>query len=499
MKSLLLLVCLAASACLAPPDVTPPAWVDSPYSLDECSRQDSLCAVGKAPGEGEAAREVARQRAIEQIVSSILVSVQSSIDVDATMRRSHADAFWTDEVRERIRLTTRSEDLPGAETLERWTHPGRREVCVLVRVPRKVLLDRWLPPVGAATLEAETLLATAEEFAIADPGRAIHSTFEAYRVVSEAYGNAVRANVVARDSAWSADAQSTFGRTSQLLADTSARLAQLVGGVTIHKLSGDTQDGSVRGALAEPLRVRLEFRDDDGKLRPLTDIPVRFVPHIPGTATLVADSPTTDASGAISCLVTNLRPTGLATNEIAVQPAFRSVAPDLPDDHVPSASFTYQLPTARQTTVVVALEERFEGRDIKAPFLEEGFENYLSGFDFDVRGPGEARGRLETSDATLLRLDLGPEVDYLIRGRAYSRTSRHEAGLHWYRAAAELQIVHLETGHVTELEVAEVRHAQADRSDAGGIQALSLLAGPLQAELEVAFVADFVPPALLEP
>jgi hypothetical protein len=500
MKSVtILILALAVSACLAPSGDSLPDWVDSPREHPRCSRREALCAVGIATGEGEAPRELARKRAIEQIVSSILVSVQSTIDVDTTSRRTSDDVFWTDEVRERIRVTTQQEDLPGVEVVERWVNPGRREVYVLVRVPRDLLMDRWLPGVGAAIAEAESFLTTADEFSTRDPGRAIHNTLEAYRVVSGAYGDAVKANVVGRDSPWAGDARRAFGHASQLLADTSARLARLVGGVSILKLSGDGQPGSVRGDLRDPLQVRLEFRDHDGKLRPLVNVPVRFAPATPGAATILADSSTTDSAGEITCRVTDLNATGLASNEIAVQPGFRSVAPDLSDRHVPAVSFTYHLPTAAQTTVVVALEERYDGRDLSTPFMADGLAAFLSGFGFDVRRPGATRKRLDTTDLTLLRSALGPDVDYLIRGRTYARYSSFERQLHWYRAAAQLQIVHVDTGRISSLDAGEVKDAHLSESESGAIQALKMLRGPLYAKLEIAFVADFVSPATLEP
>ncbi len=500
----LLAIALLLPGCLSTSGTSLPKWVDAPASHPRCDRREALCAVGIASGSGQAARELAQQRALEQIVSSVLVSVQSTIDLDSTSRRSNDDIFWTDEVRERIRVSSQQEDLPGLEVVERWVHPTRREVYVLVKVPRELLLDRWMPRVGQALAEAETYLLTADELSMHSPGRAIHNTLEAYRVVAGAYGDAIKSKVVARESRQRGQADQSFARTSQLMAETSARLAQLIGGVRLVKLAGDGQAGVVRGSLPQALRVRLEYQDLKGEVQPLQDVPLRFASRIEGAADVLTDSSTTDAAGEASCRVVNLGPTGLANNEILVQPGFSTVAPDLADKHVPAASFVYHLPTAAGTTVVLAVREIYEGSQLSPSVLQGELASHLSGFGFSVRGQEPSASMpsidLETStDPQALRQALGPDADVLLRGRAEARHSSLENQLHWFRAYAQLELVNIDSGRVTALSTEEVKDAHREHSQSGAIRALKLLRGPLFAELERTLVADFVPSSSLEP
>jgi hypothetical protein len=255
----------------------------------------------------------------------------------------------------------------------------------------------------------------------------------------------------------------------------------------------------VRGALADPLRARLEYQDAAGEVRPLVDVPVRFALGRPGAATLLPESSTTDARGEIACRVTDLRPTGLAANEITVRPGFWDVAPDLADSHVPVASFTYHLPTAAGTTVLLAVEDDYEGRPLSTPVVEPALAAWLSRFGFDVRTPGEGRAALVSAGAGRLVELVDADVDYVVRGRATSRHSSEERGLQWFRASANLELLHLGSGRSSAVEVGEVKNAHRDRSEAGGIGALRLLEEPLRASLETAFVADFVPASNLQP
>ncbi len=500
MKSALLsLLLLALPACLSTGAGALPAWVDAPTEHPGCSRRDVLCAVGIASGEGPGVRELARQRAVEQIVSSVLVSVENTIEMDATSRQGDEGSFWTDEIRERIRVRSHQEDLPGVEVVERWVHPVRREVYVLVRVRRDLLLDRWLPGVERALDEGHTFLSHADDVAAEDPGRAIHHTLEAWRALSEAYGDAVKANVVARPSPDGGRARAAFEQASLMLADASTRLSELVSGVAVRALSGDGQRGTVRGELGEPLRVRLEYRDDAGAVRPLVDVPVSFATARPGAAVLLPSAATTDASGEVTCRVTDLRPTGLAANEITVRPGFRDVAPDLADTHVPAASFTYHLPTAAGTAVLVVIDEEYEGAPVCTPVVEPALAAHLSLFGFDVRSLSAGRDPILDATGSALGAAVGDDVDIVLRGTASSRYSSEERGLHWYRATARLELVDVSDGRTTALEAGEVKDAHRERSEAGGLRALRLLLGPLEASLEESFVSDYVPGTSRQP
>ena len=493
---LLLGLLLVVGGCVSVPSAGPPPppdWVNAPYAHPDCDRRESLCAVGIAPGTGAASRDRARERGLEQIVSSILVSVQSTIRIDRTSRQSRDEAFWTEDLTEHLQVDTEKEVLPGVEVVELWTDPGQQETFTLVTVHRKQLLDHWLPQVDRELGESSGLLASSIEQEPRDPSRAIRTGLEAYRLVSEAYSAAVKSNVITLGTRHEQAGDDAFVRASTRLAECSTHLARLLGNVRVRTLTGDGQQGHVHAALGELLRIRLEYDAGSGAPRPLADLPVRFTTRPPSAAEFASSASNTDARGELQCQVVELYATGLAANEIVVAPDFQSIAPALPDAHVPSERFTYHLPIPSQTRLVVALEETYDDRPFAAPFLADDLAAHLSGLGFVARTVDDA-GRYQDLAPAALRQRLGPDIDYVLRGRARSWYSSYESRLHWFRAAAQMEIVDLRTGEIRSLRAGEEKDAHLEHDEAGAVRAMRALKPAVHARIEAVFVADFVAP-----
>jgi len=489
--------CVSAPADQPRPiDAGRPTWVDEPFRHPRCAQ--ALCGVGGAKGMDEEARRLSLTRAMDDIIGSILVDVSSTIDIDTRTRRENDEVFWSEEIGEQVRLTM-GEELPGVTTLERWTDPDRGETYTLAAVDRSIMLDQYLPPVLQAVHQSRALLDDADARETTDPGQAIRNTLQAYEALSSAYGDAVKARVVAARSVLEPRAQQAHAETSQLLADVSSRLARLSGSIRIQKVSGDGQRGVVGGALAQPLVARLLHRGAGGTTSPLPDFPVRFAPAVPGAASAAASSTTTDGAGSASCVVSALGPTGRGSNEIVVQPHYRLFAPSLAAARVPSETFTYWLPTPSQTEVRVAIEETFDGAALRNPFLAEAAADHLSAYGFDARTTGDA-GRtwreLSSLSTDQLRAVLGTDEGYAILGSADVWPKGLEQGIEWFAADAQLRIVHLGSGKVRSASTS-VKGGARSATEAGARRVMRReLLPALLAEIDGAFVASFVPLAL---
>jgi len=440
----LLLLFIVAIACAGPASSpngggssaradSRPSWVGNPYRHPRVNRATHMADEGSSTGTSGAAREAAILHALSGISGTIMSEITTELEVVTKQRRQDDDVTWTEDLKKSIR--TRSQDtLPGHDMVDSWIDTENGETVVLVVVSRKLLCSTLFPGVERAITEAGEYLTTP---AAPMPTQALKDALLAYGVLGgDRMVDAIKSRVVAEHSVEKQRAERNFARATEMLDEASKRVARLARTIRIDKLSGDGQTGDVRGSLAEPLSARLSVVDESGSTHALARFPARFVTaQDPGPA-LAHPSASTDDNGLISCKVSDLVPTGKASNEIVIEAGFGELAPSYDRSRIPSEHFTYLLPTPGQTSVLVLISDDFEGDPLDRQITGDHLADHLSkrGFDVKVVDPTSREGRiLAAIDDTALAKrveDLHPGAfDYVIHGHTKTRFSSRSCRL----------------------------------------------------------------------
>jgi hypothetical protein len=457
-----------------------------------------MAGVGYGTGTSGAARETATLKALTSVTQTILSEIKSSLVIETKQRRENDDVTWTEELNQVISNHSEA-TLPGHDVVDSWVDTQNGETVVLVVVSRELLCSTLFPGVEQAITEAGEYLDTPANLSTTQPGQALSRALQAYAVLSERMLDATKSRVVASSSPLAQQANRNFDQATDLLDEASSRLARLAGSIRIDKVSGDGQLGAVRGALAEALTARLSIVDENGRTHALARFPARFVVTQDPGPSLAHSSTSTDDSGLISCRVSDLVATGIASSEIVIEPDFGRLAPGLGSARIPYERFTYLLPTAGQTSVLVLISDDFEGAPIGRQITGDDLGDHLSGHGFDVLviDPTSREGLvLATVDDTALAQKVGElypdRFECIIHGRTTTRFSSKSSGIFFYYSLAALQIDSLRSGSSFAIATNEVKGGHPTQGGPGINKALTTLHRLLHTEVDEQFVSEFV-------
>lgn len=444
-----------------------PAWVLRPESHPGARGGEYLVALGSASGRGAAARESAYRKGLQEVAASILVDVKSTVVSSTTSLLTKSQANWSERLVEDIRLGAEAE-LPGAETLDTFEQSSPAATILLVGVPRRELVDLWLPQLDAALGSARELARAAETEASGDVPRRLLALAQAQAVVADTWILANKLRVVATRTPQAPRVAASWNEIAGLMTSLSSDVTQLASQVRLSTVRGDGQEGRVRGRLAKSLVVRAEHVAPDGTVRPIAGLPLRFTPAHRRLAELHADGAVTGDDGLLAAEALNLNRAGDAPLEIHVRPDLGEGLPAPPG--LPEAVFRFSLPTPADTRIVLVLREHLDGRALSTAALAPALAGHLGEAGFDVQvvdGSSSAGARLIDAAPA----DVGPlverDVDYVLRGEALVRHTGPSSGLHWFHARGRLELVDLADDSVLPLTSDEVKDAHSTAGEEG--------------------------------